>query len=192
METFHNIMSARSTRFRLAACCFAAAFHFLISPTFADSGAVKLGNGMALSIPSLKTEEARPAVPYVDIHQYIDQSMRELAAASPEQLPRLVLRFESALKARPAEEYWMLSRYGYTVIPKSNGVEYLVPNRDRNAVLRKAIPALIAQLDGSQAVAQSAYWILINLQGHCPEPKREVWELWWRNTGSKLYDDLSK
>jgi len=185
-------MRVRSTLSRLAVCGLAAAVPFLTSPTFADPGSVALGNGKTLLIPSLSTGAARPTVPYIEMRQYIDQSIRELAAAPSEQHPQLVLHLDSALKARPSEGYLMLFRFGYTVVPKDHGAEELVPSGDRKAVLRKAIPALIAQLDGSQAVAASAYSILIGLQSHCPEPKREVWELWWRNTGSKLYDDLSK
>lgn len=151
-----------------------------------------LGSGQTLCIPSLSAEAARPAVPYVEMRQYIDQSIRELAAAPPKQQAQLVLRMNSVLKTKPADGSKMLSQFAYTIVHKPNGVEEWLPRSDRMAVLRKVIPALIAQLDGPQAVAESAYWMLISLQAHCPEPKREVWERWWQNEGSRLFDDMAK
>ena len=53
------------------------------------------------------------------------------------------------------------------------------------AVLAEVIPVLIDTLDGT--TSNKAWWVLISFQGSCPQPKKEVWEQWWKTTGQKRF-----
>ncbi|WP_395738678.1 hypothetical protein [Prosthecobacter sp.] len=81
--------------------------------------------------------------------------------------------------------------FGYNVTPNADGTRTMTPLPDRNKVLRKLIPVLVAEIDDSEGIKNKAWWILIGLQTECPPPKREVWEKWWKDSGSKKFAPVS-
>jgi hypothetical protein len=62
-------------------------------------------------------------------------------------------------------------------------------NSKRCALLLKAIPHLIAEVDGK--VDGAAYRVLIYIQTFCPPPDRETWEKWWKEKGRAHYSALA-
>ena len=60
-----------------------------------------------------------------------------------------------------------------------------VPNHKRCALLVRAIPHLIARIDGNES--GSAYSILIFIQPYFPDANRETWEKWWKEKGQAKY-----
>lgn len=54
-------------------------------------------------------------------------------------------------------------------------------HQSRCALLLRAIPRLIAEVDGKATGA--AYGILIYIQPYYPPPDRETWENWWKEEG---------
>ena len=55
------------------------------------------------------------------------------------------------------------------------------PHAKRCALLLRAIPRLIARLNGQ--MDGKAYGILLYLQPYRPVPDRTTWEKWWQETG---------
>ena len=55
------------------------------------------------------------------------------------------------------------------------------PHANRCALLLRAIPRLIARLNGR--MDGKAYGILLYLQPYRPIPDRTTWEKWWQDTG---------
>ncbi len=54
-------------------------------------------------------------------------------------------------------------------------------HQPRSTLLLRAIPRLIAEVDGS--ATDAAYRILIYIQPYNPPPDRATWENWWQETG---------
>ena len=124
-----------------------------------------------------QTTFADPAPP-ADALKEVDALFRELGTAAANRRGEIIESLDNLRKtqvptpnSKATPESPVLSAYGED--PRNR------------AVLAEAIPALIDALDGT--VKNKAWWILISIQGACPEPKKEVWQEWWKTTGQKRF-----
>ncbi len=110
-----------------------------------------------------------------------------------EAVDKLFRELLTAPANRRGEVIETIYNFGKTMIPQrdpeipsvSQAVQNYGLDRRNRAVLAEAIPILIDSLNGT--VNNKAWWILISIQGSCPEPKKEVWEQWWKTTGQKRF-----
>ena len=113
---------------------------------------------------------AEPA-PAPDAMESMDRLFRELRTAPANRRIEIIDAISTLGKTKTSTNDSVFNSYGF--------------NPKNRTVLAEAIPVLIDTLDGT--TANKAWWILISIQGSCPEPKREVWERWWKETGQKRY-----
>jgi hypothetical protein len=133
--------------------------------------------------------EAEPSIPLPghEVRDRVDRLMRSLPTLTVEQRKRTISDLYEVWTSKTPGENEAIMYFGYAVTPNSDGTRSLSPQSDRNAVLSKVIPVLISAIDDSEKTNNKAWWILIALQPACPPPKREVWEAWWRDSGSKQF-----
>ncbi|MEO6787315.1 MAG: hypothetical protein ABI318_14375 [Chthoniobacteraceae bacterium] len=103
--------------------------------------------------------------------EVVDTLFRELRTASASRRIEIIDAISTIGKTNASTNDPMLPSYGF--------------NPKNRAVLAEAIPVLIDTLDGT--AANKAWGILICIQGSCPEPKKEVWQRWWKETGQKRF-----
>ena len=133
--------------------------------------------------------EAEPAtlLPRQEVRERVDRLMRSLPTLTGEQRKRLISDLYEVWTSKTPGENEAIVYFGYAVTANPDGTRSLSPQADRNAVLSKVIPVLISAIDDSEKTNNKAWCILIALQPACPPPKREVWEAWWRDSGSKQF-----
>ena len=113
---------------------------------------------------------AEPA-PAPDAMESMDRLFRELRTAPANRRIEIIDAISTLGKTNASTNPPLFSSYGF--------------NPKNRAVLAEAIPVLIDTLDGT--VANKAWGILICIQSSCPEPKKEVWQRWWKETGQKRF-----
>ncbi|MBL9185683.1 MAG: hypothetical protein JNN17_26285 [Verrucomicrobiaceae bacterium] len=133
--------------------------------------------------------EAEPATPLPrqEVRERVDRLMRSLPTLTDEQRKRTISDLYEVWTSKTPGENEAIVYFGYAVTANPDGTRSLSPQADRNAVLSKVIPILISAIDDSEKMNSKAWWVLIALQPSCPPPKREVWEAWWRDSGSKQF-----
>jgi hypothetical protein len=133
--------------------------------------------------------EAEPAIPLPrqEVRERVDRLMRSLPTLTEEQRKQTISDLYEVCTSKTPGENEAIMYFGYVVASNSEGTRTLSPQSDRNAVLSKVIPVLISAIDDSEKANNKAWWILISLQPACPPPKREVWEAWWIDSGSKQF-----
>jgi hypothetical protein len=127
--------------------------------------------------------------PRQEVSERVDRLMKALPTLTEEKRKQTISELYEVWASKTPGESEAIMYFGYAMTINSDGTRSFSPRPDRNAVLSKAIPVLISAIDDSQGMNTNnkAWWILINLQSNCPPPKREVWEAWWRDTGSKQF-----
>jgi hypothetical protein len=117
--------------------------------------------------------------------------MRSLPTLTDEQRKRTISELYEVWTSKTPGENEAIVYFGYAVTANPDGTRSLSPQADRKAVLSKVIPVLISAIDDSEKTNNKPWWILIALQPACPPPKREVWEAWWRDSGSKQFAPMN-
>lgn len=132
----------------------------------------------------LKGDMVVSPVPSKLAQQRVDKLLRAAATADRIRMRSVVADLYSIAASKVPGDSQALSYYGYPLVGSDMKVDYrMTAVPDRSAVLLRAIPALIGQIDDAQGTSNKAWWVLINLQGACPAPERSVWERWWNERG---------
>lgn len=140
----------------------------------------------------LKADAVSSPMPSKLVQQRVDQLLREVASADRVRLPALVADLYNIASSKVPGDSLALNYYGYSFSPDMNAGYRFTPMPDRSAVLLRAIPALIGQIDDAQGGTNKAWWVLINLQGHCPAPERAIWERWWKERGRDQFTQAAR
>ena len=136
------------------------------------------------AVSDLKGDVVVSPVPSMLTQQRVDKLLREAATADRIRMRSVVDELYSIAASKVPGDWLALSYYGYPLVGPDMKVDYrMTAAPDRLAVLLRAIPALIGQIDDAQGTSNKAWWVLINLQGACPAPERAVWERWWQERG---------
>lgn len=166
----------RDTGEKRIACM--AYFPAMIRATLALITALVIG-----ASSDLKGDMVVSPVPSKLAQQRVDKLLREAATADRIRMRSVVDELYSIAASKVPGDWLALSYYGYPLVDPDTKVHYRMTAADRSAVLLRAIPALIGQIDDAQGTSNKAWWVLINLQGACPAPERAVWERWWKERG---------
>lgn len=118
-----------------------------------------------------------------------DRLIRELPDAHPSRRIEIVTELHSLATTKTSDSSFSLYQFGYIVTTHADGTATMKPLPDRNKVLSRVIPLLIDLIDDKEQMASKPWWILISLQGSCPEPKKATWQRWWKETGSKTFQE---
>ena len=115
--------------------------------------------------------------------------LRELPDTQPPRRTEIVTKLYSMATNRTPNSSLALYEFGSKVTTNDDGTTTMNLPPDRNRVLSRVLPVLIDMIDDTERVTSKPWWILISLQGSCPEPKKATWQRWWMETGSKIYKD---
>lgn len=119
----------------------------------------------------------------------VDRLIRELPDAQPSRRLEIVAELHLMATTKIADSSHPIQEFGYEVTMNQDGTGTWKALPDRKKVLSKVIPILIEMMDENEQTVSKPWWILISLQGECPEPKKSTWQRWWKETGSKMFKE---
>ncbi len=129
---------------------------------------------------------AQPPPPSLATRMVVEDLIHRLATAPPQQRKLIIEDIYGVAASTNPRDRNALSYFGYNIIVNTDGTHLMKPKSYGNPTLYRVIPILISMLDDATQ-ASKVFWILANLQSACPEPKRVVWEKWWKEIGAKSY-----
>lgn len=136
---------------------------------------------------AIRTQRASEPVTRPAVRERADRVMREVPLASGNRVKEIVEELHGMLTSETPGDSRAVTCWGHRVNELSGEFNEHQPLPDRNSVLSRVIPILISQIDDAEGARSKAWWVLIQLQPHCPAPKRAEWERWWEKTGRHEY-----
>lgn len=137
-------------------------------------------------------QAATPDTATLTATERVERLFRDLPDAKPARRLEIVAELYSFANPKSADSSFSLMYFGYDVTHNSDGTKTLKEKPDRKKVLSRVIPILIDMIDDRDRMECKPWWILISLQGSCPEPKKATWQRWWQETGSKTFKDATR
>lgn len=148
-----------------------------------------LSVAMLLCIGAAHPESPTPGTAATTSAERVERLIRGLPDASTARRLEIVAELYSFTIVKSADSSFSWMYFGYDVTHNSDGTKTLKAKPDRNKVLSRVIPILIDMMDDRERMECKPWWILISLQGSCPEPKKATWQRWWQESGSKTFKD---
>ena len=150
------------------------------------SAAVLILSGVSCSRSDAQSTQPMPAAPQT-AGEKLDSLFTTIAEGDDAARDQTIEVLHKLLDSDDQELREIAKDYAYDIKPP---LFKPVPNKKRCALLVRAIPHLIARIDGRET--GSAYSILTFIQPYFPDANRETWEKWWKDKGQAKYAAMAR